>query len=86
MKELGLKQETAVLHGDNQSAIAAAKNGVRTERSKHIDIRHSFITDVLESGAMTIEWVATQQQQADIFTKALHAPQHETLRVRIMSA
>jgi hypothetical protein len=85
MKELGVSRHTAILYGDNQSAIAAAKNGVRTERSKHIDIKHRFITDVIERGRMEMHWIPTQEQQADILTKALNAPQFEVLRKRMMS-
>lgn len=86
MKELGVKRRTAILYGDNQSAIATAKNGVRTERSKHIDIKYSFITDVIERGRMEMKWIPTQQQQADILTKALNGPQFVILRKKIMSA
>ena len=87
MREIGVERDgTAVLYGDNQSAIAAAKNGVRTERTKHIDIRYHFISDVIERGHLRMEWVPTDQQQADILTKALNAPQFEVLRKKIMSA
>ena len=84
MNELGVKFDVPTLFGDNQSAIAAANNGVRTERSKHIDIKYRFITDVIEKGRQQMVWIPTQKQQADILTKALSAPQFETLRKMIM--
>lgn len=86
MKELCVEFETPILYGDNQSAIAAATNGVRTERSKHIDIKYHFITDVIESGRQELKWIPTLQQQADILTKALNAPQFLTLRKKIMTS
>ena len=84
MKELGVPHAVPILYGDSQSAIAAASNGVRTERSKHIDIKYRFITDVIESGRQTLQWVPTAEQQADILTKALAAPQYEKLRETLM--
>lgn len=85
MKELHVKREQAVLYGDNQSAVAVAKNGVRSERTKHIDIKYNFITDVIERGRMRMQWIATTEQQADILTKALNGPQFVRLRDMIMS-
>ena len=86
MKEIGVPHAVPILYGDSQSGIAAATNGVRTERSKHIDIKYRFITDVIERGRQTLQWVPTQEQQADILTKALPAPQFEKLRKKIMGS
>lgn len=86
MDELQIAHGVPVLYGDNQSAIAAAENGVRTERSKHIDIKYRFITDVIERGRQELKWISTLQQQADILTKALPTPQFEKLRKKIMTA
>jgi hypothetical protein len=84
MKELGIRFDTPTLYADNQSAIAAANNGVRTERSKHIDIKYHFITAVIAKGRQELEWISTLRQQADILTKALPTPQFESLRKKIM--
>ena len=82
----GVPHAVPILYGDSQSGIAAATNGVRTERSKHIDIKYRFITDVIERGRQILQWVPTQEQQADILTKALPAPQFERLRKKIMGS
>jgi hypothetical protein len=84
-KELGFTGTgTAVLYEDNQSAMRTAKNGVRSERTKHVDIKYHFITDVVESGKVRIEWIPSAQQPADIFTKALHTQQFMHLREGMM--
>ena len=84
--ELGLEVRTgSVVYGDNQSAIAVSKNGVKGERTKHVDIKYHFVTETLESGAVTLEWIPTAEQQADIFTKALHGPVFEHLRSKLMT-
>jgi hypothetical protein len=86
MKELGLHMHTgSTVHGDNQSAIAVAKNGVRSDRTKHVDVKYHFVTDAVERGVVRLRWVPTAQQQADIFTKALAAPVFLNLRKQIMS-
>ena len=86
LKELGLHVKTgSTVYGDNQSAIAVSKNGIKGERTKHIDIKYHFITETVESGAVRLQWIATTEQQADIFTKALARPAFEHLRAKLMT-
>jgi hypothetical protein len=40
-------------------------------RSKHIDIRHHFIRDLIKAGSFSTTWIPTADMPADIFTKAL---------------
>lgn len=56
---------------DNKSAIALAKNPVHHDRSKHIDVKFHFIRDCIEQGQVEVDHVGTEQQLADILTKAL---------------
>ncbi len=60
-----------ILHCDNQSAIALAQNDVNHSRSKHIDLRHHFIRDEIAAGRISLKWVSSQDQVADILTKTL---------------
>jgi hypothetical protein len=86
MKELGLHVSTgSVVHGDNQSAISVTKNGVKGERTKHVDVKYHFVTETVERGDVTLKWIPTTEQQADIFTKALAAPVFEHLRKQLMT-
>jgi hypothetical protein len=86
VKELGLHTQTgSVVHGDNQSAIAVTKNGIKGERTKHIDIKYHFVTETVERGDVSLKWVPTTEQQADIFTKALAAPVFEHFRKQLMT-
>jgi hypothetical protein len=86
MGELGLHTQTgSVVYGDNQSTIAVSQNGVKGERTKHVDVKYHFVTEAVERGSITLRWVPTTQQQADIFTKALSAPVFNLLRMQIMT-
>jgi hypothetical protein len=86
MEELGLHVQTgSIVYGDNQSTIAVSENGVKTERTKHVDVKYHFVTETVERGAIKLRWIPTTQQQADIFTKALAAPVFELLRKKIMT-
>ncbi|KAG7584165.1 GAG-pre-integrase domain [Arabidopsis suecica] len=65
---------------DNQSAIDISKNPVQHSRTKHIDVRHHFIRELVEEKKVKIDHVGTEIQLADIFTKALDFNRFVTLR------
>jgi hypothetical protein len=65
------------------SAINISKNPVQHSKTKHIDIRHHYIRDLVENKIVTLEHVGTKEQVADIFTKALDANQFEKLRGKL---
>ena len=44
-------------------------------RTKHIEIRHHFLRDHAQNGDITLEFVSTKDQLADIFTKLLSEEQ-----------
>jgi len=68
---LGTKEAPIKLLMDNMSAIALSKNPVHHDRSKHIDTKFHFIRECIEQGKVEIDHVRTEDQLADIFTKAL---------------
>jgi hypothetical protein len=72
--ELGLtdsESSSTLLHSDNKSAVAMARNDVLHNRSKHIDIRYHFIREEITAGRIHLQWIPTEEQRADILTKAL---------------
>jgi hypothetical protein len=62
---------------DNQGAIALAKNNKFHARSKHIDIRYHFIREALSKNDISLTFVPTDQNLADIFTKPLALPKFQ---------
>jgi hypothetical protein len=86
LHELGLQTQTgSLVYGDNQSTLAISKNGIKGERTKHVDVKYHFITETVERGDVKLKWIPTSEQQADIFTKALAAPAFQTLRQLLMT-
>ncbi|KAK2451550.1 putative mitochondrial protein [Trifolium repens] len=83
LKEYDVEQDVITLYCDNLSAINISKNPVQRSKTKHIDIRHHFIRDLVENKVVTLEHVGTKDQVADIFTKALDAVQFENLRGKL---
>ncbi len=62
---------------DNQSAIAIAKNPEFHNRTKHIDIRYHFLRHKVESGELTLDYLPTNDQPADVLTKGLAREKHD---------
>ena len=55
----------------NQSALKLIFNPEFHKRTKHIDIKYHFIRDHQECGHVNFDYVQTDLQIANIFTKAL---------------
>jgi hypothetical protein len=51
---------------DNQSAIALSKNPVLHDRSKHIKTKFHFIRECVEQGEISLEYLGTHDELADI--------------------
>lgn len=55
---------------DNQAVLHITSNTVFHERTKHIEISH-FIREKILSSEIATSFVGSNEQLADIFTKAL---------------
>lgn len=84
LNQLGEKQsDPTPIHCDNQSAIKLVRNPEFHNRTKHISVRFHFIRDQQEQKEIDIDYVRTEDQLADLFTKPLHGPRFERLRTAI---
>ena len=57
------------VHVDNAGAIWLSNNRTTSDRTKHIDIRTSFVKEYQEDGESIIMFVKSEDNKADIFTK-----------------
>ena len=63
-------EEPTVICCDNMSAIAMTKNPIFYTRTKHIELRHHFIRDLVGEGEIQLQFISTNDQPIDVLTKA----------------
>jgi hypothetical protein len=72
LADLGIEQAgPTVIMEDNQGCCAMSTNPIHHQRAKHIDIRYHFVREQSARGTIKLLWIATEEQQADLLTKAL---------------
>ena len=74
------QQAPTEIRGDNQGSLALTNTTKYHARSKHIDIKYHKNRDLVEHGEITVRYVSTQDQLADVFTKPLPRPRFQELR------
>ncbi|XP_017420329.2 uncharacterized mitochondrial protein AtMg00810-like [Vigna angularis] len=68
---------------DNKSAIDLAKHPASHGRSKHIETRFHYIREQVSSGRLDVVHCRSEDQLADILTKALKSERFQSLRKQI---
>jgi hypothetical protein len=84
-EEVGLPSDapTTIL-SDNLTALTLSVESQYRARAKHIDIRHHFMRDCIESRKPSTLYVNTKENLVDALTKLLPTPQFCNLIERIM--
>ena len=59
------------------------ENPVFHDKSKHIEIRYFYIRDMVQRGAIKLEYISTEDQIADILTKPLSRVKFEHFRDKL---
>ena len=65
------RMQCIAMYEDNEGAIQTAKHPISNSNSKHIDVRHHFLRELVERKEIEIIHVSTEYQHADFLTKAL---------------
>jgi hypothetical protein len=75
-------RETLILC-DNQSCINMTENLVFHDRSKHIEIRYHYIRDMVQRGALKLQYISMDEQVVDVLTKTLSRVKFEYFRDKL---
>ncbi|CAN6706516.1 unnamed protein product [Malus baccata var. baccata] len=68
---------------DNLSAISLAKNPIFHARTKHVEIDYHYIREKVLANQVSVQFICTQDQVADICTKSLSQPRFILLRDKL---
>ena len=72
LEELGVQiAGPVVVREDNKACQMFADHAGNFSSTKHINVRYHFVRERLERGDIRVDYVRTDDQVADIFTKAL---------------
>jgi hypothetical protein len=66
--------EPTSLYVDNQGTIALSKNPDFRRRSKHIETKYHRLREEQERGKLTVKFIPTNEQVADVLTKEFNGP------------
>ena len=81
LADIGFSQPNPTpLYSDNQSAIRLVQNPEFHKRTKHIDVVFHLIREFQTRGEISVSYVPTRLQLADILTKALTSENFHKLR------
>ena len=84
LRELFQEYPTISVLCDNNAAVRIAHNTDSHDRSKHIDIRYHFVRDVIAKKHITLDWIETKKQLADLLTKRLATDRFTELRDQLL--
>ncbi|CAL8152863.1 unnamed protein product [Prunus armeniaca] len=78
-----MQTEATPILRDNMLAISMANNPVFHQRTRHINRRYHFIREALQEEVIDMKFCRSEEQLADIFTKALPKDRFNQLRLKL---
>ena len=87
LKELKIQLSTKpVIYCDNQAAISACSfHKVFRARSKHLDIKILWMRHQVQDGKISLKYINTSENPADLMTKPLPAAAHHKHKKTILN-
>jgi hypothetical protein len=75
LESIGLKvKKPMILQVDNKGAMDLSNNWSVGGRTRHVDTRQYFLRELKEEGVVIVEWIPTNDNSTDLFTKNLSGP------------
>ena len=69
LDEMNILYQTPILKVDNQAAKNVTINDTSSKRTKHIDVRHHYVREMVHNDKLKIDYVSTDNMLSDIMTK-----------------
>ena len=66
----GVNLDPIPIWNDNQGALAIVKHPSNHHKTKHIDIRYHYVRENVKEGHISVNYVTSENNIADIFTKS----------------
>ncbi|CAB0007001.1 unnamed protein product, partial [Nesidiocoris tenuis] len=83
LRDMGFEQNSPTLiYEDNQSCIKYIENEKASARIKHLDVRKYYMKDLIKKKEIALEYCPSEDNLADLLTKALPARRLQDLRSR----
>ncbi|GAA5878142.1 hypothetical protein JCM16303_002858 [Sporobolomyces ruberrimus] len=68
-----------VIHFDNRALFENLNSPKYSERNKNVDIKIKYVQEQMRAGFIDVRWISTEENLADLLTKALPATRHRLL-------
>ena len=75
--------DATCIYCNNQSCVKLSENPLFHDKSNHIEIKYHYIRDMVQRGAVRLQYVATDEQIADVLTKPLARVKFEYFREKL---
>ena len=76
LESMDLKvKKPMILHVDSKGAVDLANNWSVGGRTRHVEVKQHFLRDLKEQGLIRVEWLPTDENESDLFTKNLGGPE-----------
>jgi len=73
LNEYNVEQDVLTFYYNNLSETNNSKNPIPYSRTKHIDMRHHFIRDLVKEKIVVLEHATLEEQLGDIYIEFLDA-------------
>jgi phosphoribosylamine-glycine ligase len=80
------RRGATTFYEDNEGAVKLANNPMASNMTKHIDIKHHSIRELVDAKTIAVTSVGTSDMLVDGVTKALPEPKHTMIIKRCMGA
>ena len=78
-----LELEPNLIYCDNQSCVKLLENPSLHDKSNHIEIKYHYIWDMVQRGAVELQYISIEEKIVDILTKPLSRVKYEYFRDKL---